>query len=339
MSLLRFTRRHVLHTAAAAALLPLQFLLPAAAHAQAAAGFPAEVRLDWGYYSPHTLLIKDKGWLEAAFKDTGTQIKWVQSRGSNNSLEFLKVGATDFAGSAGLSAFIARANGVPLKVIYNASWGASQELQVLADSPLHSVKALKGKRIAVTKGTAPYFTLLQALADNGLKVSDIRVVHLQHPEGFAALQQKQVDAWIGIDPHTSIAQAAGARTIYHNLERRQPSVFSTTEKYLAQYPQVVERVLQVWASTQEWVKSHPDEFKALVAQQTQTGPQVTQLILARRLYNDPAPGPAVTQALRELIPLVQEEGILQRNVDVEGTLAGLQAPEPARKVLAAAPRP
>lgn len=182
-------------------------LVPALGRAQSN-NFPKKITLDWGYYSPHTLLIKDKGWLEEAFADVGTSIDWVQSRGSNNSLEFLKVGATQFAGSASLSAFIARANGVPLKVVYIASWGnGSQLVQVPKDSPLQSIADLKGKRVAVTKGTAPFFTLVRALATVGLKPSDIRVVHLQHPEGFAALQQGQVDAFVGIDPHTSLARA------------------------------------------------------------------------------------------------------------------------------------
>lgn len=130
-------------------------LVTGRALAQASADFPAELKLDWGFYSSHTLLIKNKGWLEDAFKDVGTKITWVQSRGSNNSLEFLKVGSTDFAGSAALSAFLARANGVPLKVIYVASWGGSSIIQVRPDSPVKTVADLKGKTIAVTKGTAP----------------------------------------------------------------------------------------------------------------------------------------------------------------------------------------
>lgn len=113
------SRRHILKLGIAGALAAP--LATRGALAQSTPEFPAELKLDWGFYSSHTLLIKNKGWLEEAFKDVGTKITWVQSRGSNNSLEFLKVGSTDFAGSAALSAFLARANGVPLKVIYVAS--------------------------------------------------------------------------------------------------------------------------------------------------------------------------------------------------------------------------
>lgn len=303
------------------------------AFAQDNKDYPAELRLDWGYYSPHTLLIKDKQWLEEAFKDVGTKITWVQSRGSNNSLEFLKTGATDFAGSAGLAAFIARANGVPLKIIYNASWGGSSILQVPADSPIQTVADLKGKQVAATKGTDPYFTLLEALSRNDLKISDIRHVHLQHPEGFAALQQKQVDAWIGIDPHAALAQIGGARAIFYDKDLRQPSVFSVSESFLRDYPKAVDRVLRVWADTQQWIKANPEEHAELVAEQTQTNTDVTRLILSRRDWSDSIPEDNVRTALRQLIPLVQAEGILRRDVDVEGVLAGLLDPEPAKRVL------
>lgn len=301
--------------------------------ALAQSDYPAELRLDWGYYSPHTLLIKNKGWLEEAFKDVGTRVSWVQSRGSNNSLEFLKVGATDFAGSAGLSAFIARANGVPLKIINVASWGSGSLIQVLPDSPIRTVADLKGKQVAATKGTGPFFTLVRALAANGLTTDDIKVVHLQHPEGFAALQQKQVDAWTGIEPHTSIAEIGGARTIFHDPSWRDPSVFSTSEDFLAKHPKAVEKVLQVWADTQKWIRENPDEFAGFVAEQTQTSLDITKLGLTRRDWTDPVPGEGVLVSVRNVLPLIDDEGILRPNTDAEAVLSGLLDPAPARRVL------
>lgn len=326
-----FTRRLAIASLCAIA---AAFSASGAVRAQTAEGFPKEIKLDWGYYSPHTLLIKNKGWLEEAFADVGSQVSWVQSRGSNNSLEFLKVGATDFAGSAGLSAFIARANGVPLKVIYVASWGSSSLVQVLPDSPAQTLADLKGKQVAATKGTAPFFTLVRGLAEVGLKIDDVKLVHLQHPEGFAALQQKQVDAWVGIDPHTSLAEIAGARTIFENKTWRDPSVFSTSEAFLAQYPQAVERVLGVWAKTQEWIRENPEEFAAFVTEQTGNDLAVTELTLAKRDWTDPIPGEGVLESLRVTLPLIEGEDILRPGVNVEAVLSGLLDPAPAERTLA-----
>lgn len=76
------------------------------------------VRLDFAYYNPVGLVLKDKGLLEEAFKDDGIAIEWVQSHGSNKALEFLNVGSLDFGSSAGAAALLARINGVPVNSIH-----------------------------------------------------------------------------------------------------------------------------------------------------------------------------------------------------------------------------
>ncbi|MBW6424223.1 aliphatic sulfonate ABC transporter substrate-binding protein [Rhizobium sp. XQZ8] len=329
----RFSRRNVLKFGAAGALLSLP-LKGGAALAQSSSDFPAELRLDWGFYSSHTMLIKNKGWLEEAFKDVGTKITWVQSRGSNNSLEFLKVGLTDFAGSAGLSAFLSRANGVPLKIIYVASWGGSSIIQVKPDSPLKTVADLKGKTIAVTKGTGPYFTLVRALAQFKLSINDLKVVNLQHPEGFAALQQGQVDAWVGIDPQTAQAELAGDRAIFDERSWRDGSVFSVSEAFLAKHPKAVERVLNVWAQTQKWIRENNDEFIAFVTKQTDSDPKITELTVRRRDWKDPVPGEELLASIRTVTPLLGED-VLRPGTNVENVLAQLLDPVPAKKVLGA----
>ncbi|MNI13908.1 putative aliphatic sulfonates-binding protein precursor [compost metagenome] len=329
---IKISRRNALKLASAGAVLASPF--SASLASAQPSDFPAELRLDWGFYSSHTLLIKNKGWLEEAFKDVGTKISWVQSRGSNNSLEFLKVGSTDFAGSAALSAFLSRANGVPLKIIYVASWGGSSIIQVKSDSPLQSVADLKGKTIAVTKGTAPYFTLVRALAQSNLTINDLKVVNLQHPEGFAALRQGQVDAWVGIDPQTAQAEIAGDRAIFNDRSWREGSVFSVSEEFLGKHPKAVERVLGVWVQTQKWIRENNDEFVAFVTEQAGGDPEVTRRTIARRDWTDPVPGDELLASIKTATPLLGPE-VLRPGVNVDNVLSQLLDPTPARKVIGA----
>lgn len=81
-----------------------------------------EIKLDYAYYSPESLVIKRNGWLEEAFKAQGTSVQWVFSRGSNNSLEFLNSGASNFALTSSISALVARVNGQPVKTVYSYLW-------------------------------------------------------------------------------------------------------------------------------------------------------------------------------------------------------------------------
>ena len=77
---------------------------------------PAQVNLDYAYYSPVSLVLKHFGWLEQALPHT--KVGWVLSQGSNRSLEYLNSGGVDFASSASLSAVLSRANGSPIKSVY-----------------------------------------------------------------------------------------------------------------------------------------------------------------------------------------------------------------------------
>ncbi|MNE12974.1 putative aliphatic sulfonates-binding protein precursor [compost metagenome] len=223
---------------------------------------------------------------------------------------------------------------MPLKIIYVASWGGSSIIQVKSGSPLQSVADLKGKTIAVTKGTAPYFTLVRALAQSNLTINDLKVVNLQHPEGFAALRQGQVDAWVGIDPQTAQAEIAGDRAIFNDRSWREGSVFSVSEEFLGKHPKAVERVLGVWVQTQKWIRENNDEFVAFVTEQAGGDPEVTRRTIARRDWTDPVPGDELLASIKTATPLLGPE-VLRPGVNVDNVLSQLLDPTPARKVIGA----
>jgi hypothetical protein len=120
-----------------------------------AADQPREIRVDYAYYSPPSLVLKRFGWLEQEFKADQIPIKWVLSQGSNRALEFLNSGSIDFGSSAGLAAVLSKANGNPIKGVYIYSRPEWTALVVAKDSPIRSIKDLKGKKVAATKGTDP----------------------------------------------------------------------------------------------------------------------------------------------------------------------------------------
>lgn len=182
-----------------------------------ASAAPSEVRLDWATYSPVSIALKEKGFLEKALKPEGISVVWVQSLGSNKALEFLNAGSLDFGSSASAAALIARVNGNPIKsvsIYSKAEWTA---LVAGAESPIKSLADLKGKRVAVTRGTDPHIFLVRALAREGLSDKDVKLVLLQHADGRLALQRGDVDAWAGLDPMMASAELQdGAKLFYRD---------------------------------------------------------------------------------------------------------------------------
>ena len=306
-------------------------LLPVAA---TAAEPLKEIKLDYAYWAPESVVLKRKGWLEEALKPQGIEVAWVFSRGSNNSLEFLNSGSTQFALSASISALVARANGQPVKAIYNYLWSETSALVVAADSPIKSVADIKGKKIAATKGTNPYFFLLRSLDANGLKVADVNIVHLQHPEGRTALDKGHVDVWAGLDPHLASAERAGARFIYRNAAFKDANFLNTTEDFLKKSPDVVRLVISAYDRARFWIINNPQEAATILAEETKLPVEVIKLQLGRYDFTDPLPGPRHRDAIKAVVPLLLAEGIIRPNIDAYQALNALIEPAIANEVLA-----
>src|SRR5476651_1225539 len=254
--------------------------------AHAAETDPAEVHLDYAYYSPVSLVLKHFGFLEKALPQT--KVGWVLSQGSNRSLEYLNSGGVDFASSASLAAVLSRANGSPIKSVYVYSRAEWTALVVRKDSPYKTVADLKGKKIAATKGTDPYLFTLRSLQQAGLKKDDAELVHLQHPDGRTALEKGDVDAWAGLDPHMAASQVqAGSRLLYRNVEFNSYGVISVTETYAKQHPQAIETVLTAYEKAREWALKNPEELAKLLATESGLPLEVAKLQLTRTDITSP----------------------------------------------------
>ena len=188
---------------ALAAVIAVSALIPGAA---LTADALKEIHIDWATYNPVSMILKQKGLLEKEFAKDGIGIVWVQSAGSNKALEFLNAGSIDFGSTAGSAALVARINGNPIKSIYVYSRPEWTALVTSKDSSISTVADLRGKRVAVTRGTDPHIFLVRALQSVGLSEKDITPVLLQHADGKTALMRGDVDAWAGLDPMMAAAE-------------------------------------------------------------------------------------------------------------------------------------
>src|SRR3569833_1356606 len=221
-----------------------------------------EIRIDWATYNPVSMVLKQKGLLEKEFAKDGISIVWVQSAGSNKALEFLNAGSIDLGSTAGSAALVARINGNPIKSIYVYSRPEWTALVTAKDSKIASVADLKGKRVAVTRGTDPHIFLVRALLGAGLSEKDITPVLLQHPDGKTALIRGDVDAWAGLDPMMAQAEVEdGARLFYRNKSANTWGILSTRIEFLKDHPDLVKRVIAVYEEARKYSLANYDEEK------------------------------------------------------------------------------
>lgn len=282
----------------------------------AAESAPAEVKLDYAYYSPVSLVLKHFGWLEQALPQS--KVGWVLSQGSNRSLEYLNSGGVDFASSASLAAVLSRANGSPIKSVYVYSRAEWTALLVRKNSPYQTIADLKGKKIAATKGTDPYLFTLRALQKAGLSKDDVELVHLQHPDGRTALEKGDVDAWAGLDPHMAASQVqAGSRLLYRNTDFNSYGVLSVTDTFAKQHPQTIETVLSAYEKAREWSVKHPDELAALLAKESGLPLDVAKLQLSRTDLSTPHLSAKDVASSKGAAPILVSEELVRRGVNVD----------------------
>lgn len=222
-----------------------------------------------GYQKYGTLvLLKAKGTLEKRLAAQGVDVKWTEFPGGPQLLEGLNVGSIDFGVTGETPPVFAQAAGADLLyVAYEPPAPTSEAILVPRDSTIRSVSELKGKKVALNKGSNVHYLLVRALEEAGLKYSDIQTVYLPPSDARAAFERGSVDAWVIWDPYQAAAeQQLQARTlrdgqgIVDNLQ-----FYLATKPYAQKHPEVITALVEEVRAVGEWSKAHPEEVTAQVA--------------------------------------------------------------------------
>ncbi|MGO4592338.1 aliphatic sulfonate ABC transporter substrate-binding protein [Leifsonia sp. 2TAF2] len=291
------------------------------------------LNIDFATYNPLSLVIKKEGWLEKALKKQDITVNWVQSAGSNKANEALRSGAIDVGSTAGSAALLARSNGSAIKTIDIFSQPEWSAIVVGPNSSITSVKDLKGKQIAATKGTDPYFFLLQSLEANGLSASDVTIQNLQHADGWAALQNGSVDAWSGLDPIMANAEKSGAKLIYRNVKFNTYGFLNATESFLDSKPDVAQTVVNTYEYARGWALKHKDETAKILSDVAGIDPAVATTVITERTNLDVSniPGKAQLTVLKKVGPIFVQSNDVKSQSDIDEALDTLLDPSFAKK--------
>jgi sulfonate transport system substrate-binding protein len=233
------------------------------------------------------VLLKSRGSLEEKLKAVGYKVVWTEFPSGPPLLEALNVGAIDFGNTGEAPPIFAQAAGAPLQYIaYEPPAPKGEAILVPKDSPLKSVADLKGKKVALNKGSNVHYLLVKALEKAGVKYSEIEPVFLAPADARAAFERGAVDAWVIWDPFQAAAEAAtNVRTLADGTDIvSNYQFYFSSKKFLESDSKIVDLVLAQLSEVDDWAKGDIHAVAEQLAPSIGLSVPVVEVALKRQSY-------------------------------------------------------
>jgi sulfonate transport system substrate-binding protein len=290
--------------------------------AQAQTPPKSELRIGFQKYGTLTLL-KAKGDLEKRLAPLGITVKWNEFPAGPQLLEGLNVGSIDFGTVGEAPPIFAQAAGADLLYVANQPPApAAEALVVPKDSPIKSVADLKGKKIALNKGSNVHFLLVKALERAGLKYSDVQTIFLPPADARAAFERGAVDAWVIWDPFLAAAERQiGARVLVDGTRLVANHQFYLAARgYAEKNPQVVQIIIDELTKLDRWADGNHKEVAALLAPQIGLDLAITELAAGRFAYGIQPITPAIAAEQQKIADVFFELKLIPKAIRIADAL-------------------
>lgn len=253
------TRRQILRAGAAAAAL-------SAIPSVIAQNATRELRI--GYQKGFLSILKGRGTLEKRLAPLGASIKWIEFLSGPPQLEALNVGSIDFGDVGEAPPIFAQVAGAPL-VYYGATVPRPEQEAVIVPkgSSIKTVADLKGKRVALNRGSNVHYLIVKLLEKAGLAYSDVNIIFLPPTDARAAFERGSVDAWVIWDPFLAAAEKQlDARVLANgNGAVNNRGYYFTSRNYVAKNDDILRIVLEEVARVETWAAANRKESAAELA--------------------------------------------------------------------------
>ena len=265
------------------------------------------------------VLLKAQGPLEKRLGAQGWAVTWHEFPAGPQLLEALDAGSIDFGYTGAPPPIFAQAAGKDLVYVGAEPTGPSAEaIIVKTGAPLAAVADLRGKRIAVQKGSSANYLLVAALERAGVSYDDVQPIYLPPSDARAAFESDRVDAWSIWDPYLAATQATMKVRVladYANLLHPN-SFYEASRRFATSAPQIVGLVLEELARAGAWAVANPRAVAELLAPQLGLPAGVVETWQRRTSYGVQPVDAAVVSTQQKVADTFLQQKLIPRRIDV-----------------------
>ncbi len=264
-------------------------------------------------------LLKYRGTLDAEFKKQGIAVKWVEFPAGPQMLEGLNVGSIDLAATGDAPPTFAQAAQADLVYLAHSPANPKTEAIVVPEnSDIKTVADLKGKRVALNKGSDVNYLLVSALENAGLSYKDVKAIYLPPADARAAFQRGAVDAWVIWDPYYAEVETNAKARLIKNAEGLVPhyTFYLSSRKFADTYPQTAKQVVDQLGTLSDWANKNPDEAAKILSTSTGLPQPIWQRAIARMPFGAERMTPEVFKEQQALADKFTQIGLLPVKVNV-----------------------
>lgn len=206
---------------------------------------------------------REEKWFEQEFEKVGANVEWIEFQSGPPMTEAIASNKLDIASLGNMPIIAGQAANIPFKIISQALDGKNNvAIIVPANSTASSLADLKGKKIAVTKGSNAYNFLYRGFAESGLKDSDFEIIQLQPDETQSAFENGGVDAWATWDPYITLNTLTGKGKVLTDGEQMgvlSPSFTIARTAFTDEHPELITLYLKAVNKALKWETENEQE--------------------------------------------------------------------------------
>jgi sulfonate transport system substrate-binding protein len=257
----------------------------------------------------------------------GVKVEWAQFAQGPQLMEAMNVGKIDLGNVGETPPIFAQAAGAQIVYVVGRrsdgrrsaiAGGGGFRIAVPSDSPIKSIKDIKGQKVVFQKASASHYFILRALEDAGLKYSDIQVQSIPNVEASSAFLSGKIPVWVTSDPHLARAEKLGKVRILRTAEGLDSpgGYYIAGKQFAIDNPELLRIVIEEMDKIERWAETHPQETAKLIALLQKLPPDVMQLVISRRGYGLTPISPDLIKKQQRVADYFYKNGLLPKPLNV-----------------------